>query len=163
MDLESHLWQATYDDGSTVCELDGVRFCDLEWDRVRILGWVPRPDAAIQTAIAVERPPGYRIFARKEGALSMSAQGGRLVPRQREYAYHIGLFVDDGSEYAREVERALAPTAGHIDWMGGFRVFLPPTGELQAIGDFVVREELIEEPGRSVQLLVFSPGHGGDP
>lgn len=157
MDLESHFWQAVYDDGTVINETDGlVRFCDLEWGRVRVFGWVPRPDAAIQTAIAVERPRGYRIFARKEGTLSMAAQGGRLVLCQKEYAYHIGLFADDGSEYAKDVERGLATTVKYIDWTGGFRVFLPPTGELQAIGDFVVREKLIEGSDRSVQLLIFS-------
>ena len=156
-DLESHLWQATYDDGSTVCELDGVRFCDLDWDRVVIFGWVPKPNAAIQTAICVEKVPGYRVFARKEGALRFGpGPDGKLIACQQAYSYYIGLYGDDGSEYAREVERGTAPTVAHIDWMGGFRVFLPPDGQLQAIGDFSVREEVYStEDGRNVQFLFF--------
>jgi hypothetical protein len=162
-DLERHFWQAVYDDGTVISEIDGlVRFCDLDWDRVVRFGWIPRHDSAIQTAIIVERLPGYRVFARKEGALQLVRGGDRLITRQKEYAYHLGLFVDDGSEYAREVERGLATTVKHIDWAGGFCVFLPPDGQLQACGDFAVREELIEEAGRSVQLLIFSGSTGGD-
>jgi hypothetical protein len=164
-DLESHFWQAVYDDGTVINELDGlVRFCDLDWDRVKIFGWVPKPDADIQTAICVERMSGYRVFARKEGALRFGpGPEGKLVACQQAYSYYIGLYGDDGSEHARDVERGVAPTVAHIDWMGGFRVFLPPDGQLQAIGNFDVQEELHRIDDREVQFLFFSAKPiGGD-
>lgn len=159
MELESHYYQVIYDlEGKeSATELEGIKFHELDWGRVKSFCWFPKPESKLQVALVVTKEPGYRIFARKEGMLSLkrAGKGNALIPTQKEYAYYLGLYADDGSEYARDVERGLAKTVAHVDWMGGFKVFMPPDGKTAVVGNFDVIEDRKEIGGKVVQFLEF--------
>ncbi len=162
--LESHYWQAIYDESGECAEteLDGALFSEVEWPQVKTFAWIPRPESKLQVALLVRREPGYRIFARKEGMCAMQVAPGKagvLKLTQKSYAYYLGLFADDGSDYAKDVERGVALTVAKVDWMGGFKVFLPPDGKLQVFGAFEIVEETREVGDQNIQFLQFNIKH----
>lgn len=155
--MQSHYFQIDYGAGNAITELDGAKVRDVDWDQVKSVAWFPKQNSDLQVALIVDREPGYRVFIRMEGMLTLrkSGKGNTLIPNQKKYAFYIGLYPDDGTEYAKEVEKATAKTVAHINWAGGFKVFMPPDGQITAVGNFDLDEEQIEVAGKVVQFLHF--------
>lgn len=155
--MQSHYFQIAYQDGKATTELDGAKINELDWDNVKSVAWFPKADADLQVALIVDREPGYRVFIRMEGMLTMrrAGKGNVLIPNQKAYAFYLGLYPDDGSEYSKEVEQATAKTVADVNWMGGFKVFMPPDGKIAVVGNFDLVEEQLEVAGKVVQFLHF--------
>lgn len=155
-------WRAIYKDGVVINETDNlVKFNELKWDDVHLFGWVPdsRDFATFEDtlpAVYICRLNGFRVFARRQGFASASCSHPHEVYSQI-YGHHLGIFKDDGSNYAIDVERGMASTVENVRWDDGVHVIIFPDGSMYAMGEYLIKNENIE----GIPSLVFFKT-GGD-